>query len=152
MNLQETVELEELCDFAARPVGEEPKACLGLDPKGFFIRHPPTPHHLISFITPEEQLFQTIHMGGAVIDTDRYSIIVDGLVRRPFRLPLAQLKKFPSTTLTAFHECYGSPLKPPTENLYNGVLGTSNGLECVYKRCWILLSHIQMLDMSGPRV
>jgi DMSO/TMAO reductase YedYZ molybdopterin-dependent catalytic subunit len=118
MNLQETVELEELCDFAARPVGEERKACLGLDPKGFFIRHPPTPHHLISFITPEEQLFQTIHMGGAVIDTDRYSITVDGLVRRPFRLPLAQLKKFPSTTLTAFHECYGSPLKPPTENLW----------------------------------
>jgi DMSO/TMAO reductase YedYZ molybdopterin-dependent catalytic subunit len=118
MHLQQRKDLDHLCNFAARSHGEERKACLGLAPKGFFIRHPPTPHHLTSFITPDEQLFQTIHMGAAIIDTNHYSITVDGLVRRPFTLSLAQLKEFPSTTITAFHECYGSPLKPPTENAW----------------------------------
>ncbi|KAN0110781.1 molybdopterin binding oxidoreductase [Hyaloscypha variabilis] len=110
--------VEHLVNFALRPDGEERKACLTLDPNGFFIRHPPTPHHLASFITPDEQLFQTIHLGAAVIDTNRYSITVDGLVSRPFTLSLAQLRKLPTTRLTAFHECYGSPLKPPTENVW----------------------------------
>ena len=118
MHLQQRKDLDHLCNFAARSHGEERKACLGLAPKGFFIRHPPTPHHLTSFITPDEQLFQTIHMGAAITDTNHYSITVDGLVRRPFTLSSAQLKEFPSTTITAFHECYGSPLKPPTENVW----------------------------------
>jgi DMSO/TMAO reductase YedYZ molybdopterin-dependent catalytic subunit len=109
--------VEHLVNFALRPDGEERKACLTLDPNGFFIRHPPTPHRLTSFITPDEQLFQTIHMGAAVIDKNRYSITVDGLVNRPFTLSLAQLRKLPTTGLTAFHECYGSPLKPPSENV-----------------------------------
>jgi DMSO/TMAO reductase YedYZ molybdopterin-dependent catalytic subunit len=91
---------------------------LGLDPKGFFIRNPPTPHHLTSIITTDDQSFQTIHMGAAVVDMDRYSIIVGGLVERPFTVSLAQLKQFPAITITAFHECYGSPLKPPTENVW----------------------------------
>ena len=112
------MDLEQLCNFGAQPDGEERKACSGLDPKGFFIQHPPTPHHLTSFITPDEQLFQTIHMGAAVTDVNSYSITVDGLVRRPFKLTFSQLKEFPSTTVTAFHECYGSPVEPPTENVW----------------------------------
>jgi hypothetical protein len=36
--------------------GEERKACLSLDPGGFFIRHPPAPNLLESFITPDEHL------------------------------------------------------------------------------------------------
>lgn len=118
MDLKKRTDLEHLCNFVVRFDGEERKACLGLDPKGFFIRHPPTPHHLTSFITPDEQLFQTIHMGAAVIETDCHLITVDGLVGRPFNISLAHLKRFPSTTITAFHECYGSPVKPPTENLW----------------------------------
>ena len=97
---------------------EERQACKELDPKGFFIRHPPKPHLLSSFITPDDQLFQTIHMGAAVIDEINYKIIIDGLVERSFSLTLDQLKRLPKTTITSFHECYGSPVKPPTENLW----------------------------------
>jgi DMSO/TMAO reductase YedYZ molybdopterin-dependent catalytic subunit len=98
--------------------GEERKACVGLDPEGFFIRHPPAPNQLSTFITPEEDLFQTIHMGAAVIDSERYAITIDGLVNRPLTISLAQLKQFPTKTITAFHECYGSPLKPSMDNVW----------------------------------
>jgi DMSO/TMAO reductase YedYZ molybdopterin-dependent catalytic subunit len=118
MHPQQGIEQESFCSFTARPDEEERKACLRLDPNGFFIRHPPAPRHLTSFITSDEQLFQTIHMGAAVIDMDRYSLTVDGLVERPLTMSLAQIKQFPSTTITAFHECYGSPVKPPTENVW----------------------------------
>lgn len=100
------------------PDGEERKACTELDPSEFFIRHPPKPHMLNTFITPDDQLFQTVHMGAAVIDLERYKITIDGLVQRPFSLTIDQLKQFPSTTITSFHECYGSPVKPPVQNLW----------------------------------
>lgn len=118
MDHQQEIYLESICTFTSHADGKERKACLGLDLKGFFIRHPPAPHRLTSHITLDEQLFQTIHMGAVVIDTNIYSIAIDGLVERPFTLSLAQLKQFPSSTITAFHECYGSPVKPPTENVW----------------------------------
>ncbi|EWG51792.1 hypothetical protein FVEG_16860 [Fusarium verticillioides 7600] len=94
----------------------EREACMSIDPKGFFLRPPPTPHHLSSFITPDDQLFQTIHMGAAVVDETKWLLVIDGLVWKPFAFSLAQLKALPQTSVTSFHECYGSPLKPPTSN------------------------------------
>jgi len=97
---------------------EERNAFIRLDPSGFTIRHPPPPHELSTYTTPDTQLFQTIHMGAAVVDPSLYKIVVDGLVSRPFSITLEELKCMPQTTITAFHECYGSPLKPPTEALW----------------------------------
>ncbi|KAF2185191.1 molybdopterin binding oxidoreductase [Zopfia rhizophila CBS 207.26] len=94
------------------------EACNGIDPGGFHIRHPPAPHLLSSFITPDDQLFQTIHMGAAVVDTSKWLLLIDGLVKRPFTLTLPQLLRLPQTTITAFHECYGSPIKPPTDAVW----------------------------------
>ncbi|KAF5678673.1 sulfite oxidase [Fusarium heterosporum] len=94
----------------------EREACVAIDPKGFLLRPPPPPHKLSSFITPENQLFQTIHMGAAVINSERWVLVIDGLVRRPFALTLEQLKALPQVSVTAFHECYGSPIKPPIAN------------------------------------
>ncbi|KAH7396485.1 Oxidoreductase, molybdopterin-binding domain-containing protein [Phaeosphaeria sp. MPI-PUGE-AT-0046c] len=92
----------------------ERDAFVRLDPSGFQIRHPPPPHELITYITPDAQLFQTIHMGAAVVDYTKYRLVIDGLVSRPLALTLADLKQMPQTSITAFHECYGSPLLPPT--------------------------------------
>ncbi|KAF7191612.1 Sulfite oxidase [Pseudocercospora fuligena] len=97
---------------------EERQSFIKLDPPGFFIRHPPAPHLLKSFITPDDDLFQTIHMGAAVVDLSAWRLTVTGLVKRPFTLDLQTLKLFPATTITSFHECYGSPLKPPLEPLW----------------------------------
>ncbi|KAK5163911.1 uncharacterized protein LTR77_010306 [Saxophila tyrrhenica] len=96
---------------------EERSAFVKLDPAGFFIRHPPPPHELDSFITDDDSLFQTIHMGAAVVDESKWRLVVSGLVSNPFSLTLGQLRNFPSETITAFMECYGSPLVPPTKAL-----------------------------------
>ncbi|KAM0229680.1 hypothetical protein ACHAP5_011569 [Fusarium lateritium] len=55
-------------------------------------------------------------MGAAVVDPEKWLLVVDGLVRRPFALNLEQLKALPQVSVTAFHKCYGSPLKPPIDN------------------------------------
>ncbi|KAF2023422.1 molybdopterin binding oxidoreductase [Setomelanomma holmii] len=96
-------------------VGKERGAFVRLDPSGFQIRHPPPPHELDTVITPDEKLFQTVHMGAAVVDHAHYQLVIGGLVERPVAVTLEELKRLPQTTITAFHECYGSPLEPPIE-------------------------------------
>ncbi|KAF4181652.1 hypothetical protein CNMCM7927_000531 [Aspergillus lentulus] len=92
----------------------ERDALVDIQPKGFFIRQPPLPHELDTYMTPDAQLFQTIHMGAAVVDPNQWRLIVDGMVLHPFMLNLRQLQSMPRTSITTFHECYGSPLLPPT--------------------------------------
>jgi DMSO/TMAO reductase YedYZ molybdopterin-dependent catalytic subunit len=98
--------------------GSERSAFIKLDPHGFFIRHPPEPHLLDTYITPDDQLFQTIHMGPSVVDRDKWLLVVDGLVQKPFALTFEMLRALPSRTVTSVHECYGSPVKPATGNLW----------------------------------
>lgn len=98
--------------------GTEREAFDGFHTNGFSIRHPPPPHDLHEYITADEKLFQTIHMGAPIIDDSRYRLVVDGHVERRLSLTLDQLKKLPQTSITAIHECYGSPLKPPTDALW----------------------------------
>ncbi|PSN60708.1 molybdopterin binding oxidoreductase [Corynespora cassiicola Philippines] len=93
-------------------------ACETIAPQGFYIRHPPSPHLLKNFITPDEDLFQTIHMGAATVAKEKWLLLIDGLVKRPFALTFSQLLQLPKTSVTAFHECYGSPVKPPTEAVW----------------------------------
>jgi DMSO/TMAO reductase YedYZ molybdopterin-dependent catalytic subunit len=95
---------------------DERNAFIELSPAGFQIRHPPPPHELTTNITPDAQLFQTSHMGIPLIGESHYRLIIDGLIPRPFSITFEQLKSLPATTITAFHECYGSPLKSPLEN------------------------------------
>lgn len=85
---------------------------------GFYIRHPPKPHLLSSPITSEDELFQTIHMGTVEVDKQKWLLIIDGLVKRPFAVTFEQLLAFPTTEITSFHECFGSPLTPPTIALW----------------------------------
>lgn len=97
---------------------DERSAFVKLEPSGFFIRHPPKPHMLDEYITPDDKLFQTIHMGAAVVDQEKWRLAVDGLVQHQFTLTFDMLRKMPSRTVTSFHECYGSPLKPATTALW----------------------------------
>ena len=99
------------------PEGGEREAFGGLAPAGFHLKPPPPPSGLTSFQTSDADLFETIHMGAAVVDPGKWRLVVDGMVKTPFSIDLATLKSLPSLEVTAFHECYGSPLKPPTEAL-----------------------------------
>ena len=98
--------------------GVERTACLSIDPVGFHLRPPPLPHELGSFITADAQLFETIHMGSAVVDTARWRLVIDGLVQNPLTLSLADMRRLPQSAVTAFHECYGSPLTPAVRALW----------------------------------
>ena len=98
--------------------GPERQAFIRSDPDGFYIRHPGKASSFTDFITSEDELFQTIHMGAAVVDSFKWILRIDGLVSNPITLSLEQLRSLPSTTITSFHECYGSPLKPPTTNVW----------------------------------
>lgn len=96
----------------------ERDAFIRLDPEGAKIRHPPPPHELDAYITSDDHLFHTMHMGATVVDYDKYKLVIDGLVGHSLALSLEQIKQLPQTSVTAFHECYGSPLKPPIEALW----------------------------------
>lgn len=104
--------------YSAATAGTERDACSAIEPAGFHLRAPPPPHELGSAITPDADLFETIHMGAAVVDPARWRLLVDGMVKHPFTLNLAELMALPSVTVTAFHECYGSPLQPPKKALW----------------------------------
>jgi DMSO/TMAO reductase YedYZ molybdopterin-dependent catalytic subunit len=106
-------------DISSVPAeGSERHALVAISPRGFYIRHPPKPHILNDFITPDDLLFHTIHMGVAVVDPHKWTLIVTGLVKNPFALSLDQLKRLPQKSITSFHECYGSPIKPPVEAVW----------------------------------
>ena len=53
-------------------------------------------------------------MGPPTISEDNYLLVISGLVAAPYALTLPQLQALPSRAVTAFMECYGSPLVPPT--------------------------------------
>ncbi|EKG20457.1 hypothetical protein MPH_02180 [Macrophomina phaseolina MS6] len=95
--------------------GAERKPCISMK-HGFHFRPPPPPHLLRPYITHDDQLFETVHVGLPNIDTTRYIVLVDGLVQTPFTLSLPELYELPSVTVTSFHECFGSPLRLPVKN------------------------------------
>ena len=107
-----------ITDSAGADEFNEREALEGIDPAGFYIRHPPKPHELVAEVTDESQLFQTIHMGAAIVDATKWRLVVGGSVERPFSISLAQLRSMPRAKVTAFHECYGSPLTPPVHALW----------------------------------
>lgn len=95
----------------------ERHACIAIEPAGFHLRPPPPPHLLGDRITDDAALFETIHMGAAVVDLETWRLRIDGRVDRPFTLDWAALQALPAVTVTAVHECYGSPLTPPVTAL-----------------------------------
>ncbi len=63
---------------------------------------------LHGIITPSDLHFERHHAGVAVIDPERYSLLIHGLVERPLVLSLSELKRFPSTSRVHFLECSGN--------------------------------------------
>ena len=108
------------------------------------IRPPPAPHLLTSPLTPDPSLFQTIHFAPApTVDLENYRLIITGLVSNHLLLTLSAIKALPSTTLTAFHECYGPPTLPPDTNRWR--------VGCV-RWTGVRLSHLLSLAKIDPEV
>lgn len=92
---------------------------------GAFRRHPLAPHQLTADVTPVEHCIVLAHHGIARLDTDDWTLRVDGLVREPRLLSFQDARRLPGREVTAFHECAGSPLEPtvPQRRIVNVVWG-----------------------------
>ncbi|KAF2012568.1 molybdopterin binding oxidoreductase [Aaosphaeria arxii CBS 175.79] len=78
----------------------------------------PKPHQQLSYLTHDLTLFEENHTTWPDTDPSDWELTVDGLVRNRFTLSFAELVNLPTSSVTTFHECYGSPLHPPTRNLW----------------------------------
>ena len=89
-------------------------------------RHVPlAPHQRLDRITPTASCFVLAHMGVPKVDADKWSLTIDGLVRRPVTLDRAALAALPQTQIESFHQCAGAPLRPdlPMRRVMNVVWG-----------------------------
>ena len=56
-------------------------------------------------ITPADLHFERHHAGIPAIDPGRYELLIHGMVARPMKFSLSELKRFPATTRICFIEC-----------------------------------------------
>ena len=96
---------------------------------------------LHGIITPSALHFERHHNGVPLIDPARHRMLVHGLVERPKIFTLEELKRFPSTTRTAFIECSGN-----SKNGWKGAGDTTaqetHGLTSTSEWCGVRLATI----------
>jgi sulfane dehydrogenase subunit SoxC len=63
---------------------------------------------LYGTITPADLHFERHHGGVPVIDPARYTLLIHGMVERPLKFTLAELKRFPAVSRVCFVECSGN--------------------------------------------
>lgn len=59
-------------------------------------------------ITPSDLHFERHHAGIPDIDPEQHELLIHGLVEKPIRLKLSDLKKYPSVSRICFIECSGN--------------------------------------------
>ena len=89
---------------------------------------------LFGTITPADLHFERHHGGVPNIDPTQYILLIHGMVERPLKFTLADLKRFPAVNRVCFIECSGNghrgfmapEMKPElTPSLIDGLLSTS---------------------------
>ncbi|TWR24732.1 sulfite dehydrogenase [Mucilaginibacter pallidiroseus] len=63
---------------------------------------------MYSTITPADLHFERHHAGIPTIDPNKYELLIHGMVKRPMKFSLHDLKRFPAVTRTCFIECAGN--------------------------------------------
>lgn len=91
-----------------------------------------TPHQaLYGIITPSGLHYERHHAGIPTIDPSLHRLIIHGMVERPMKYSVEDLKKFPSISRTLFLECSGNSgntahsAAPKTVQLTHGLTSTS---------------------------
>lgn len=90
--------------------------------KGFYGRIPSEPHQLTEQTTPTKDCIVLCHLGVLEVrDGDSWQLDIGGLVGRPLRLPVREIRQMPKTVVASVHQCAGSPLAPdkPTQRVCN---------------------------------
>lgn len=81
-------------------------------------------------ITPSGLHFERSHGGTATIDPARHSLFVHGLVNRPRKFSMKDIRRFPSMTRTLFIECSGNGLTEWSKPRMKTVQGTHGLTSC----------------------
>ncbi len=66
---------------------------------------------LDGIITPADLHFERHHAGVPLIDPERYSLLVHGMVERPMVFTLRDLKRYPAVSRISFIECSGNGIR-----------------------------------------
>jgi len=82
-----------------------------------------------STITPADLHFERHHAGIPNIDPKQYELLIHGMVERPMKFSLADLKRFPSVTKTCFIECAGNFRTGKEEMTPQDILGLTSQSE-----------------------
>jgi sulfane dehydrogenase subunit SoxC len=82
-----------------------------------------------STITPSDLHFERHHAGIPNIDPEKYELLIHGMVKRPMKFTLADLKRFPSFTRTCFIECAGNFRTGKAEMTPQDILGLTSQSE-----------------------
>jgi sulfane dehydrogenase subunit SoxC len=86
----------------------------------------------IGIVTPSGLFFERSHAGTAVIDPSRHTLFVHGLVARPRKYSMRDVKRFPSISRLHFLECSGNGLtewSKPTLPTVQGTHGLTSTAE-----------------------
>lgn len=84
---------------------------------------------LYSTITPSDLHFERHHAGVPTIDPNQYELLIHGMVERPMKFSLHDLKRFPSVTRTCFIECAGNFRTGKEEMTAQEILGLTSQSE-----------------------
>ena len=68
----------------------------------------PPPQHLRRFLTPVEHFFVRNHGDVPQIDRGSYHLVLNGMIRKPFRISLEELQRLPKVSVTATLQCAGN--------------------------------------------
>jgi sulfane dehydrogenase subunit SoxC len=88
-------------------------------------------HTSVGTITPSGLHYERHHGGIPNIDPAKHSLVIHGLVDRPIKYSLADLKRFPTVSRTYFLECAGTTgseimkAREPTVQRTHGLVSTS---------------------------
>ena len=78
----------------------------------------------VGIITPSGLHFERSHAGTAVIDPSKHTLYVHGLVSRPRKYSMRDVKRFPSVSRVHFIECSGNTLTEWSKPTMPNVQGT----------------------------
>ena len=94
-----------------------------MDPAHLVRRIPLEPHHLTNAITPQRDIFVLAHLGFPQFDLRNWHLEIGGLVPRPLRLTLDDIRALPRRQFQTVHQCAGFPRQHwiPTRRIANAV-------------------------------
>jgi sulfane dehydrogenase subunit SoxC len=84
---------------------------------------------MYSTITPSDLHYERHHAGVPTIDPTKHELLIHGLVNRPMKFTLADLKRFPSVSRICFIECAGNFRTGKEELTPQDVLGLTSQSE-----------------------